>query len=947
MGTLRSLIGSWFLLAFGLGTCIASGDALPQQGVVLRIRAAADAWLSDATPRERRSSAGRAPQLKLRNIQELALIRFDCRGVLGREVLGATLFLHRASDDKLRYLRASTVTQDWEEGSGTTPYGPPDGATFLSADGNPRHTRPWAWPGSTVADVIMSAGNSRSCWAERKELDGGWISVELTPPLVYAMAVGDSDGLAVMDGGNPANHDNLISSAQAKGYEPYLEVRLGRPLAAMPGIPAATAAPAPERAHLDTGAIRIAVELAENVFCYQVQLDGKPVDRWRVKHPMPGRLTIFYLEDLEPGKQHHLEIAAVSPGGKTSQPARLGVASSAALGRGLTLGTFERARTIDLEPKESGPLKVWAVPGLVKVSPTAADAMAGDLGNLRPGVRTDTSVNAVWDGRQVSLFGARGEYVSFQLCIENLTRGPLTSIQLRPQPLAGPDGGTIGPENIELSWTWYARNRQGHWQPAYCIPVQPGAPLAIPQSDRRFQEQRNQTVYVDVYVPKDAKPGSYEGLLSVAAAEGPPVEIPIALDVLDFALPDRLGFWPELNAYRIPDKAVDYYRLAHQHRCVFSPMTWRPRVTGRGAEAKVHWEEYDRTVGPLLTGEAFARNRRAGVPVESMYLPFDDNWPTPLSPETYNYQGWWPKKGDDPSGLVEHYLTAAYIAEGLSQEYKDAFLAVQRQFIEHFQEKGYTRTEMQCFFAGKATNRIEFGTNTWWTTDEPYYWDDWLAAQFFLHLWTSGRGSANPRLWAARADVSRPQWQGRTLHGIVDAAYFGAGGFSSPAMVRRSRTLAQETGLNVRVYGSSSADDASNLENVAAMVAAWADGADAFLPWQTLGSDKALDSGDAGAEGGAALLVPGDRVGLSVVGDVRLKAFRDGQQLIEYLTLLAEQRRLTREQVKAMIHEGLRQAGRVRTAGPAGDADSLGIRNLTAWDFYQIRRRVAELLVAK
>ena len=157
--------------------------------------------------------------------------------VRGREVLGATLFLHRIGDDKLRYLRVSTVNQDWEQGDGAAPYGPPDGATFLMADGSPRTHRPWAWPGSTVADVIMSAGNSLGCWAERKELDDGWISVELTPALVYAMAVGDSDGLAVMDGGNAANCDNYISSVQDSGHEPYLTVRLGGPLTAVPGGP--------------------------------------------------------------------------------------------------------------------------------------------------------------------------------------------------------------------------------------------------------------------------------------------------------------------------------------------------------------------------------------------------------------------------------------------------------------------------------------------------------------------------------------------------------------------------------------------------------------------------------------------------------------------------------------------------------------------------------------
>jgi hypothetical protein len=692
--------------------------------------------------------------------------------------------------------------------------------------------------------------------------------------------------------------------------------------------------------------MRVTIEPAENVFCWQLQLNGKPVDRWQVKHPRPGQRAVFYLEGLEPNREQQLEITAVSPGGRASPRVRTSALASAALGRA-SLGVLEPPRPLNIAPREVGPVQVWALPGLIKISPTDPTPVANDMDTIRPGVRADATANAVWDGRQVYVFGARGEYVSFQICVQSVDRGPLTSIQVRPQSLAGPDGEKIGVENVELFWNWYARNRQGQWQPAYCIPMEPGTPLGIPQSDHRLPEQRNQTIYVDLYVPKDAKPGTYTGAMLVSAGPGPQIEVPVILDVLGFTLPDRLSFWPELGAYRIPAGAVEHYRLAHQHRCVLNCMSWRPKVTGQGPDAKVEWDQYDRRVGPLLTGEAMAKNRRSGVPVECMYLPFDDNWPTQLSPETYSYSGYWPKQGDGIGRLAEHSLTAPYLGEGLSPQYQDAFLAVQRQFIEHFRQMGYHRTEMQCCFVGKAANRIDFGSNSWWTTDEPYYWDDWLAVQFFLQMWARGRADADPRTWTARADVSRPQWQGRTLNGVVDAVYFGAGGFSTPAMVRRCRALGQETGLNVRAYGSASPDTASNLENITTLLTSWTDGADALAGWQTLGSDKALDANDAGAEGGSALLVPGDRFHLPVVADMRLKALRDGQQLIEYLTLLAERRQLTREQMKVMIHEALRSGGRGRTGRPVADVDGLSLGQLSSWSLCQLRRRIADMLTTE
>ncbi|MEO2003454.1 MAG: hypothetical protein ABGY41_05100 [Candidatus Poribacteria bacterium] len=198
------------------------------------------------------------------------------------------------------------------------------------------------------------------------------------------------------------------------------------------------------------------------------------------------------------------------------------------------------------------------------------------------------------------------------------------------------------------------------------------------------------------------------------------------VEVYDFELPDRLSFWPELNAYRIPREGDphDYYRLAHRHRSVLNCWRWAPELTGSGADVRVRWDAYDRDVGPLLTGEAFRHERRAGAPVEVMYLPFEDSWPTPLTEETYDYPGHWPGRGEARRHLVDHYMTAPYVADALSMEYISAFLAVQQQFIEHFAEMGYDRTEMQCFYAGKNTHRIDYGSNMWWTTDEPYHWDD-------------------------------------------------------------------------------------------------------------------------------------------------------------------------------------------------------------------------------
>ena len=478
------------------------------------------------------------------------------------------------------------------------------------------------------------------------------------------------------------------------------------------------------------------------------------------------------------------------------------------------------------------------------------------------------------------------------------------------------------------------------------MPLTPGEVLTIPDPQRKIAAQTNQGVYVDVYVPKDARAGEYTGSITVTAGDAS-LAVPVSLEVLDFALPDELCFWPQLNTYSLSaEHGYDFYRLAHQHRAVLFYRRWTPKLTGAGKDIRVVWDDYDRRVGPLLSGEAFKSCRRAGVPIEAISLPYYDSWPTELTTKTYNYKGYWPSRGDDRTGLAAHYMTAPYVADGLSRDYKDAFAAVQRQLVSHFKAKGWDRTEMQCIFVGKNTHRTNYGVNMWWTTDEPYHWDDWLALQFFGRLWTAGRRPGEATQWVFRADISRPQWQGRVLDGAVDVVHFGTGSSSTPAMIRRCRRLARETPLSLRTYGSANRDDTSNLGSVVWIVGAYLNGSRAALPWQAMGNDKALDAGDPPG-GGNALLAPGTRFGVSVVADMRLKAFRDAEQLAEYLHIVAGRYNLNRRQLRAMVAGAVDLTARTADGASADNADALRFTKLSAWQVSEFRLALAELITAK
>ena len=927
-----TLLGAAILLLCGL---IAPAESPASETV--RLPAIADIWLSDANEKERQTPLGTRNQFKLKSIQEMAAIRFDVSAIQGHEVVSAKLLLKPAGPHRMHRVRVSTINQDWEEGTSGPLSFRKDGATWHRATSRP--VKPWAWEGSHFADVIMTSGNSLAAWALLQEEPDGWISIAVTPELVYALIAQDSDGLAVVDGGNPAFHNNYFYSQEAGNRGPYLAVTLGEPLNNPPAIPEVTVEPAPERAHLNSGALRVTIQHDPFVFSWKLRWKGIPVERWRVKHPEPEGPTVFYLEDLLPSESGTLQVTAIGPGGSTSFPTTISARTSPSLPPSPSLPNVRQITPHPAVSPTDARFRIWALPGLIKIDPEHAIPLY--LGRQNPDQYRQ--LNAVFDGTRIHLFGGRGEYVSYQLCVEKLTAASLRDISISPHRLVGPGQSAIELSDIELYKNWYAQNADQQWQPAYTIPIPHSTHFAIPDPQRGLTTQTNQTIYVDVYVPKTATPGFYEGQVTVSVDGAHPIHVPISLTVYDFELPDRLSFWTELNSYSVPQKHVhEYFRLAHQHRAVFMPWVMRPKTRGTGRDLILDFTEYDRLAGPLLSGEAFKDNRRQGRPVRTMYLPFEDSWPVPLSKDTYHYKGYWPQRGDSRESLIQHYLTAPNMEDALSANYRNGIHAAQRQFIEHFQEKEWNQTEMHAFYGGKNTHRLDYGSNMWWTTDEPYHWDDWLALQFFHRHWQSGLThipTRNTEQWLGRADISRPQWQGRVLDHLVGPVYFGTGAFTQ---YRRCRTLALETGVNLRSYGSLNPDNTSNMATIALLLNVWLHGGQAHLPWQTLGKDSSLDHND--DVGGNAILVPGDRFSLPVVGDMRLKAARDGQQLIEYLELIRSRYHLLPEQIRPLIERRLPLQVGVKTGATADNADALTSGALLPRDISTLRQALAHMI---
>jgi hypothetical protein len=156
------------------------------------------------------------------------------------------------------------------------------------------------------------------------------------------------------------------------------------------------------------------------------------------------------------------------------------------------------------------------------------------------------------------LYGARGEYQAFQLTVPSPPAG-LTLLDAVPSALTGEHQRRIPASNITLYREHYVHvdtpspDRHGSnrslgagWYPDALIPFhKSGTYRAAP-----FQPSKNEpaTLWVDVFVPRNAAAGDYHGSVTLSTNRGRS-ELPFTLTVRDFSLPlkptlqSSFAFW--------------------------------------------------------------------------------------------------------------------------------------------------------------------------------------------------------------------------------------------------------------------------------------------------------------------------------------------------------------------------------------------------------------------
>ncbi len=327
--------------------------------------------------------------------------------------------------------------------------------------------------------------------------------------------------------------------------------------------------------------------------------------------------------------------------------------------------------------------KISALPASVRLDPSSGKIIEDrpDLYKMEP-LGNLLEKNWIFNGTEVNLNCARGEYVSFQLAIEKTGMADLKDIIVQISPFTR--NGQPLPSKPELFLEWAVRvttNSTGYektslgpgYYPDALIPIKflqmdmskyPGRlqyPFELPDFLNRIDHQRFALIWVDQWVPIDkvkAVPGDYLSTVTISVA-GKAKSMPVKLHVWDFALPNqnKLGGNLQHEGFlrRMTEaQELELYQLFKRHRVVPADPTYEPSIrVSENGNVDINFDIYDKRLKKYFTGEAFTQQYGYrdgpgyGEPLEQFVLPFDvygkhgdGGWPDVIKSALTPSQNW-------------------------------------------------------------------------------------------------------------------------------------------------------------------------------------------------------------------------------------------------------------------------------------------------------------------
>ena len=595
-------------------------------------------------------------------------------------------------------------------------------------------------------------------------------------------------------------------------------------------------------------------------------------------------------------------------------------------------------------------LSAWATGDGVRVNPET-----GRYFEDRTGIHADypsgdyRTGNPTWEAGtgRVILHAARNEFVSFQVIVE--CDKAVSGVSVRLASLSGPEGAVISERNIALFKAWYARVYQGStgyetlslgpgWYPDALLPSEDEGGISFDIPDARNAigaGQRNQTVWVDIYVPCDraeAPPGDYTGRLAVCSPAGER-DITVRLKVWDFALPDEIHCRGDIYNRSLrempPSQELAYYHMAHRHRFHPGVPTYKPDVRVEGSTVNIDWSEYDERLTKYFDGSAFTDAHDYwgpgyGVPIPHVILPFDINkrnetgraWPISLPPEgrTPEYQTVWTEAARQ---FKEHFeadptwrkVKRIVFLDGLDESYN---------------EEAYEKMRYYCDLLSRGMGKGWFQ----YRIDGGYSWEAMESLQEHVGLWVCHSiGFDHEKMAHFRDKGVEPWFYGPMIYEARVNSSAGSNTFTDLDLLT-CRGMGWAAWKHKCGYCQWEFDSFWDQPN------------DCYDPEKNWTEAVNFRKGDRAFNGSGLLIYRGSFIGTDEpVGSIRLKAHRRGFQDYEYFWLLAQagQQEQADRLVDSVVHAipfGRRSVGNIE----------IWKNDPAAWD--DVRIQAGELLDA-
>lgn len=804
-------------------------------------------------------NAGASGRIRIKGNQHIVAMSFDLSAIQGRKIKRAELVC-QADSETISGVTISTIATPWDEMT----------STGLSAGIN--GTDGWGYSGARFPAV--AGGNAFTLVHQSaSNHQNGAYHWEVPADMVHAMACGAAFGLALHEHDADYRRNPTIFSHEQSGKQPYLIVEVDNESDIAPLPPSAL-----QLIPVNGNSARLILQAPRQGFAYEVSVDGQPLGRHNIPHVSRGTQQTIFLRDLpgnvtRPGR-HQIQVVTLNRTGQRSQPASV----EGELFR-LDFPVFPQ---VNLRPSASP-----ATAGVSIIPVTDKYDRSGQpVGFLPADYRTN---NSLFNGQHIQLTAVAGEVVGFQVLLRGAGD---VSLQCR----------------LDRS-NW----RVDLFQAIYVLAEGRQIPDPLLPLPEKLELKRNvdESIFVDLYVPFDATPGEYTGKLTVSDGR----KVPLRLTVLPVQLPGKASFLCEMNSYGLPDHVDEFYALqqvAYDHRVHANILHYSHNTAAPGSRKsnldmrlrsgrrmdnkrydavepgakEGYWDDFVEAFGPYLNGSCFQDGHRGPIPAPGFYLTFHESWP--LNCRAY-FNG-------DPD---------AYRAFTDRPVYAETYVNLLADFTLLAKSKSWTETGFQVYFNNKGS--LNEQAKAPWILDEPAAYWDYRALQYYGELTDRGRQIADVSI-DYRIDISRPEYCRGQLSGRSDLWVVSSSAFQNYRRLVTDRI--EQDGLKVWVYGTSNPVHESNRQLQAWGLDAWRHGASGLVPWQTVDkSGQALRQAD---QLGLFIFDRDNEGGTVIRHSSRLKAYREAEQLIEYLILVQKRQNWSSRQMQGFIEHYVNLSGSVR-----------------------------------